>query len=180
MPDILITPSQKSPIGITIQRQDSNSVGVIQNSTTTLEPSVKQSTVIVKEEQDNINIIVGNQDGTPVIPVTLLSELDDVEILNPVNGEVLKYDSSDFKWKNRVDSTGSGVGSEPERGPEFTYDSSGNIVLVTYDSGNTKVLSYDLVGNVSSIIYQKGSITETSIFEYDLEGNLLRVNFTST
>lgn len=36
------------------------------------------------------------------IPLRLLSELEDVSISNPSNGQVLKYNSTSKKWENQA------------------------------------------------------------------------------
>jgi hypothetical protein len=101
-----------------------------------------------------------------------LDEIDDVQITNAQHGQVLKYDSATQTWRNQADNA---TGDDPEVNSVLTYNENDDIIRIDYDSGNYKLFSYDLEGNLSRLDYVKGSVIYRKDYVYT-NGLLTQVN----
>lgn len=63
-----------------------------------------------------------------------------------------------------------------ETDPVFTY-TSGNLIRIDYASGNYKLFTYDLVGNLTQLDFVKGGATYRKVMTYDLDFNLTDIDF---
>lgn len=63
-----------------------------------------------------------------------------------------------------------------ETNPVFTY-TSGNLSRIDYSSGNYKLFSYDLSGNLLQVDFVKGTTTFRKSFTYDINSNLTNISF---
>ncbi len=71
----------------------------------------------------------------------------------------------------------SGGGGEPiagESGPEFTWVL-GKLTRIDYDSGNYKVLSYNVDGLLSVSDYHVGSVITRQTFFYNVDNSINRI-----
>ena len=71
----------------------------------------------------------------PAIPENL-DELGDVEITSPLNGQVLKYNSIERKWKNSNSGGGGGGASELNDLNDVNISSAANNQILIYDENN--------------------------------------------
>lgn len=65
-----------------------------------------------------------------------------------------------------------------ETDPVFTY-TSGNLSRIDYASGNYKLFTYDLAGNLTQLDFVKSSITYRKVMQYDLDFNLTDITFST-
>lgn len=90
---------------------------------------------------------------------------------NPVN-------PSDAANKSYVDAQIATVGgSSSETGPALTWVS-GQLTLITYDSGNTKTLSYNGSGQLTQIDYDNGTDVIRKTLSYNTDGTLASITQT--
>ena len=60
--------------------------------------------------------------------------------------------------------------------PVYTYVS-GTLTRIDYSSGNYKLFTYDLSGNLTQLDFIKASITYRKAFAYDISSNLIAVDY---
>lgn len=65
-----------------------------------------------------------------------------------------------------------------ETDPVFTY-ASGNLSRIDYASGNYKLFTYDVSGNLTQLDFVKGGITYRKVMSYDLDFNLTDITFST-
>lgn len=132
--------------------------------------------------------------GVPTWSVPLLTELGDVQIGTPTNGQVLKYNSTLGKWTPQADSTGGGGGggtaltvAEADGSPSvsdvanLTFDQSKGFTVTDQGSGEARIslsgvpysalaltgaiVNGDLAGSINAAKIADGSVSSTR-FQY--------------
>jgi len=64
---------------------------------------------------------------------------------------------------------------EPESSPTFTWSPSGDLEAVSYAEGWTKVLEYDVDGNISRVDFTKDGVTYRRDLTYNVDGSLASI-----
>jgi hypothetical protein len=122
---------------------------------------------------ENIEQYVTISAAAPSTEVELnLDEIENVQLTNPQQGQVLKYNALTQTWTNQQDNA---TGDDPETNAVLTYNTDGAIIRIDYDSGNYKLFSYDLEDNLSRLDYVKGSLIYRKDYVYTA-GLLTQVN----
>ncbi len=65
-----------------------------------------------------------------------------------------------------------------ETDPVFTY-TSGNLSRIDYASGNYKLFTYDLNGNLTQLDFIKSGTTYRKVMQYDVDFNLTDITFST-
>ena len=63
------------------------------------------------------------------------------------------------------------------QGKDLTY-TNGKLTRIDFDNGDSKVLSYDVNGKLSTLVSDIGSTTTTKTFTYNAEGQLISIDIT--
>lgn len=110
---------------------------------------------------------IGPQGETgPEAVVESLSDIIDVTIVGPKDGDKVEYDGLANLWRNRRE----------DKNPVYTY-AAGVLTRVDYASGNYKTFSYS-GGRLSQLQYVLAGRTMTKVFSYNLDGTLASISQT--
>lgn len=110
------------------------------------------------EAGDNISIVDGVISATDTDEI---AELEDVNLTNPANGEILKYNATTHKWENAEESGGSDVEANPSGTPTDTLTKLGiNGTIYGFQGG----------GGGSSVIANPSGTPTASLSKIEIDG----------
>lgn len=102
------------------------------------------------------NVKYGNGSGGGSGGASALSDLTDVDLSNPSDGQVLKYDATNQKWVNSNESGGGGSGSIERLvygADENTTSSTGlKLLTLTTDTNYAEYLSYNTSTKLFTVV----------------------------